>query len=76
MPPMLPICMSTTTRSGDSSATKAITSGPEVTASRRSTSGPLMTASISRRRVGASLATRMVCTTGDYRTRGAAAVRR
>ena len=63
MPPMLPICMSTMTRSGDSSATNATTSGPEVTA-RTSTSGPLMTASISLRRVGASLATRMVCTDG------------
>jgi hypothetical protein len=31
-------------------------------------SGPLMTASISRRRVGASLATRMVCTAADYPT--------
>ena len=29
MPPMLPICMSTMTRSGDSSATSATTSGPE-----------------------------------------------
>ena len=67
MPPMLPICMSTMTRSGDSSATKATTSGPEVTA-RTSTSGPLMTASTSWRSVGASLATRMVCTAGDYRT--------
>jgi len=60
MPPMLPICMSTITRSGDSSATNATTSGPEVT-ERTSTPGPLMTASTSRRRVGASLATKMVC---------------
>src|SRR5580658_6049990 len=63
MPPMLPICMSTMTRSGDSPATKATTSGPEVTA-RTSMSGPLMTASTSLRSVGASLATRMVCTAG------------
>src|SRR5271169_5650830 len=63
MPPMLPICMSTMSRSGDSSATKATTSGPEVTA-RTSLSGPLMTASTSLRSVGASLATRMVCTAG------------
>ena len=68
MPPMLPICMSTMSRSGDSSATNATTSGPEVTA-RTSMSGPLMTASTSLRSVGASLATRMVCTEGTLSDR-------
>ena len=71
MPPMLPICMSTMSRSGDSSATNATTSGPEVTA-RTSMSGPLMTASTSSRSVGASLATRMVCTAGTLSDRPAA----
>jgi hypothetical protein len=63
MPPMLPICISTMTRSGASSVTEAMTSGPVLTDS-TVTSGPLMTASTYLRRVGASLATRMVCTAG------------
>ena len=75
MPPMLPICMSTMTRSGDSSVTKAMTSGPEVT-EWTVTSGPLMTASTSRRRVGASLATRMVCTWARLSDRGRGAIAR
>jgi hypothetical protein len=49
--------------------TEAKTSGPDVTAL-TVISGPLMTASISRRRVGASLATKTVCTAADYPTAG------
>src|SRR5665213_699346 len=61
MPPMLPICMSTITRSGIDSPTMAITSGPD-RASTISMPGEPAVAAISARTVGASLATRMVGT--------------
>src|SRR5579883_319041 len=58
MPPMFPIWRSTTTRSGRSSSTAAITSGPERT-SRMVTSGRLSVPATSARTDGASLATRI-----------------
>ena len=58
---MLPICMSTTTRSGSDPATRAITSGPD-RASTMVVSGLAAVAAISARTEGASLATRMVGT--------------
>ncbi len=61
MPPMFPICMSTTTRSGAFSRTERITSAPELS-SRIWVSGPAATAAISLRRKAASLATTMVDT--------------
>src|SRR5664280_3549562 len=59
---MLPICRSTTARSGNESATSAMASGPE-RASRMVMSGVVAMAATSARTDGASLATRMVRTT-------------